>query len=133
MKSLARNIAIYLISLYLLPNLIAGIKIEGGFATYFFGSVALTLMLFLVKPILNLISFPLNLITFGLFSIVTNMIILYLLTIFVPNIIISSFTFHGAKIAGFVIPQMQISQFFAFALTAVVLSTIVSCISWLID
>jgi putative membrane protein len=131
MKSLLRNTIIYAFTLSLLPQVLPGVTIRGGFVTYLFGGLALTLMLLLLKPLLNLISFPLNLISLGLFSILTNLLILYLLTVFVPHISVNAFTFPGFSFAGFVIPRTHLNAFFAFAAASAVLSAVTAFIEWL--
>lgn len=131
-KSLIRNIAIYGVSLFLLPYVIQGVKILGGLQTIVIGAVVLTVMFMLLKPIFNILTFPLNVITLGLFSVVTNAVILYLLTVFVPNITINAFRFPGASIAGFSISPIQFNTLLAFILAAVVLSSISGLIRWLI-
>lgn len=132
LKALIRNLAIYGVSLFLLPYIIGGVKILGGMQTIIIGAIVLTVMFMLLKPIFNVLTFPLNVITLGLFSVVTNAIILYLLTVFVPNITISAFRFSGASIGGFSISPMQFNTLLAFMVSAVVLSSISGLIRWVI-
>lgn len=132
MKSVLRNTLINASALFIIPQIIAGVKITGGIETYLFGGFCLFLMSLLLKPILNLITLPLNFLTFGSFSFVTNIIILYLLTVFVTQISISAFTFQGFSFAGFVIPEIYLNTLFAFIVSAFVLSLIISLIQWLI-
>ncbi len=131
MKTLIRNIAIYTYILFVLPNVIPGVHIDGGFASLLTGGVALALMLLFVRPILNLISIPANFLTLGLFSLVVNVIILYLLTIFVTDVRIVSFTYPRTGGFGFVIPQISFNTFFAYLYTAFILSCIEKFINWM--
>ncbi len=133
MKSLIRNVALYSGALFLLPIIINGVSITGGIWTYLFGGLMLTIMMTVIKPILNVISFPFNLITLGIFSIFTNAFILYLLTIFVAGIIIHSYTFAGLHLLGFVIPSFKMSTLFAFLSASFTLSIIVTGIKWLLE
>src|SRR5476651_2094821 len=93
MKTLLRSFGIYLLALYFIPQIVPGFTIDGGFMTLLIGSVVLALMSLILKPILNIFSFPINMLTLGLFSIIVNAIILYLLTILVPNITVQPFTY----------------------------------------
>lgn len=133
MKGLARNVAIYSGALFILPNIIGGVEITGGVWTYIFGGLMLSVMMTLIKPVLNVISFPFNLMTLGFFSIFTNAFILYLLTIFVTGIMIHPYKSHGASIFGFVIPPIAFNTLFAFLASALVLAAIVMIIKWLIE
>ena len=101
--------------------------------TLFFGGVMLTLMMFILKPLLNVLTFPFNLVTLGLFSIFTNALILYLLTVFVPGIIIQAFMYEGADFFGFIIPQINFSTLFAFLAASLVLAGFTTGIRWLIE
>ena len=132
MKGALRNIGIYSFSLFLLAQVLSGVKISGGVATYIIGGAALSIMFVVIKPILGLITLPLNIITFGTFSFLINAIILYFLTILVPSISISSFVFKGFSFAGFVVPSVTLNTFFAFIVASLFLSIFVGFLSWLI-
>lgn len=131
MKTILRNTATYGLGLFFLGLIDEGLVIQGGVGTYMIGGFALCLLFMIVKPILNILSLPLNLITLGLFSFLTNTIILYLATVFVPQIRITAFTFSGASFSGFIIPSLSFNTFFAFVVSAGLLALIVGFISWL--
>lgn len=133
MKTIIRSIVIYTFALYLLPKIIPGVHISGGLLTLFVGGIALAIMFLVIKPILNIISFPINLLTLGLFSIITNLLILYLLIVFVSGISIEPFYYTRADIAGFIVPRIWFNTFFAFVYTSFILSVIDSCIKWLMS
>lgn len=133
MKTIIRRIAIYSFTLYVLQFLIPGVEIAGGLETIFVGGAALALMFLVLKPILNIISFPVNLLTLGLFSIVTNGFILYLMTRFVEGVSISEFSYESLSYVGFVTPRIDFNIYFAFIFTAFVISIIESFLSWLMD
>lgn len=132
MKRILRNTIINAISLVIIDQVLAGVTITGGFQTYIMSGFILSILFLVIRPILNIFSLPLNMATFGLFSFFTNAILLYLLTIFVPNISITAFTFNGYSIAGFVIPVMRFNTLYAFVITAGLLSFIVNFFAWLI-
>ncbi len=54
-------------------------------------ALMLTIVNMLIRPILMVLCIPLNMITFGLFSIVINAFILYAVAYFVPGFIIAGF------------------------------------------
>lgn len=131
MKSLIRNTFVNALSLFFISQVLSGLKISDGFITYVLGGLALSLLFLIVKPILGILSAPLNFITLGLFSIITNMIIFYLLTVLVTGITIEAFTYNGLSFAGFVIPKISFNTFFAFLVTALFQSVLVSFITWM--
>ncbi|MBU2632705.1 phage holin family protein [Patescibacteria group bacterium] len=111
--------------------LIEGVRVDGGVLTYLLGGFSLSLLFMFVKPILNIFSLPLNILTLGTFSTIANALIFYLLTVFVQNIKITEFTFNGASGAGFTIPQVHINVFFAFIVAAIFQSISVNFFRWL--
>jgi putative membrane protein len=65
-------------------------------------ALVLALLNLLIRPVLMVLCIPLNAITFGLFSIVINAIILYSTAYFVPGFTIQSF-FPAAMVLAIVI------------------------------
>lgn len=133
MKTLLRNIVIYSLILFLLPQIIPGFSILGGFNTILVGSFVLTLLFIILKPILNIISFPVNMVTLGVFNVFINGLLIYLLTIFVTDITITAFTYERMNVLGFITPVVAFNTFFAYIYTAFVLTMINSFIRWLIE
>ena len=92
MKRFLGNIVVGFLALYLATLLVPGVEAQGSFEEQlkilFFAGVFLGLVNFFIKPIVNLITFPLRLITFGLFSLVVNMGMVWLVDIFFPKLII---------------------------------------------
>src|SRR4051812_26166790 len=106
MRSLLRNILFNSFALYLLPAILSGVTIKGGVQTLLIAGVVLTLLFLVLKPILALITLPLRLITFGLISIAINALLLYLLTLFMPQISIIPFSLGPANIGSISIPKV---------------------------
>ena len=88
-------------------------------ASAVFGLVSIS-----VKPILGLLSLPLNLFTFGLFSFLIGTLLLYLVSFFVAGFSIVGFDFRGVDISGF-----AIANFFVVPLLAAIFASVL--ISWL--
>lgn len=132
MKSIVRNITIYSFSLFLLTQVLSGVEISGGVVSYIIGGAALSIMFVVIKPILSIITLPLNIITLGTFSFLINTIILYLLTVLVTDIAVSPFVFKGFSFAGFIVPSIRLNSFFAFIVASLFLSIFVGFLTWLI-
>jgi putative membrane protein len=131
MKNFFRNILFNAFAIFFISQILPGVKVYGGIPTYLFGGLALTFLLVFIKPVLNILALPLNLITMGFFSFIVNVIIFYLLTVLVVGISISAFTFPGYEYAGFIIPKIYINTLFSFILVSFLQSIIVTFISWL--
>ncbi len=132
MKSFITRSAINAFALFAISQLLAGVSVNGGLIIFLMAGAVLSVLSFFLKPILGIITLPFNLLTFGLFSFITNAFILYLLTVFIPQISISAFVFPGSSFAGFIIPRIYFNVFFAFIVSSVLLSIIASSIRWVI-
>lgn len=131
MKPIVRRIVFYCVALFLTAQILQGVHVAGGLQTYIIAGITLSLLFMIVKPILSVITLPLNIVTLGLFSFVVNAIILYLLTVFVGNISITAFDFQGFAFSGFVVPSFPVNNFFAFVVASILLSFIVGFLKWL--
>jgi putative membrane protein len=130
-KSILRKIIFFDVALFLTAGAMDGVKISGGLTTYIIGGVVSSLLFMIVKPILGIITLPLNIITLGMFSFLINAIILYLLTVLVPAISVVGFRFKGLSFLGFVAPQISINIFFAFVIASTLISLILGFLKWL--
>lgn len=83
-RILANSLAIYLAA-YFIP----GVILSGDWKTLLICGLVLSLMNMIIRPILKLISLPLIILTLGLFTLVINVIIIWLLTRFIPELIIN--------------------------------------------
>lgn len=133
MRGVVRNTLIYSLALFLTSLFLSGLKIEGGFLSFISGGFVLYILFMILKPVLSIISLPLNLVTLGIFSSLTNAIILYVLTVFYPKVRVEAFTFEGYSFLGFIIPSLWLNTFFAFIAVAVGISLVITLISWLIE
>ncbi len=62
-----------------------------GFVSAFWVALALAVLNTFLKPVLMLLSFPINLLTFGLFTIVVNTIIILIADFLVVGLVIETF------------------------------------------
>jgi putative membrane protein len=83
-RILANSLAVYLAAYF-----IDGVTVSGDWRIFLLCGLVLSLINIIVKPILKLISLPLIIISLGLFSLVINILTIWLLTKFVHQIVIS--------------------------------------------
>lgn len=131
MKTILRNIAIYGFTLFLLPQIIPGFYVNGAFWTFLTGGIVLSMLFLILKPILSIISFPVNMISLGIFNVFINALLLYLLTVFVTEISVTAFTLTKVNFLGFIISEVSFNTFFAYVYSAFILTIIVGGIKWL--
>lgn len=131
MKSILRITLINSFSIWFASLIATGFRISGGATTIVVAGFVLFLIQKLLKPVLQLIALPFNLLTFGLFSWVINIITLYLLTVFVDQVQVLPFTFPGVHFADFVIPEMKFTLLTAFVAVSLTLTVIQNLLNWL--
>ena len=75
-----------MISAYIIP----GVRVD-GFLVAVVVAVILTIVNFLIKPIVTLLTLPINILTLGLFNLVINAMMIMLVSSVVPGFFVASF------------------------------------------
>jgi len=96
-------------AVYLTVNLVPGITVAGGWTTILLVALVWSVITLVIRPVLSILTLPITIITFGLFSLVLNALLFYAMTL--------------------VIPGFEVSGFFAALLGAIALSIV----SWFIQ
>ncbi|GAU78206.1 phage holin family protein [Fusibacter sp. 3D3] len=89
MKKLLSKWIIAAVSIYLASQVINGFQVSGWQAA-FGAAFVFGLLNFSIKPILSILTFPVTLITFGLFLFVVNGILVYILGMLLKTVQVSS-------------------------------------------
>ena len=118
MQKLLRAIAFESFALYILSQLFAGVVLKDGIQGIIISGAAIAVASFLLKPILKVFTAPFAWLTFGLASIISDGIILFIVTRFVKQLVIVAFTWPGLNIMGIILPRMHFNLFFAFLVVA---------------
>ena len=112
MKSLIVHLLSYCLGLYLTAQLVQGLYFD-TIAALVLGAVVLTIVDAVVKPIVTVLTLPLNFLTLGLFTFVINGFML--------------------KITSLFVPVMAVGVFWAATFAALVLTIISGVINWLVS
>ncbi|MEK7129573.1 MAG: phage holin family protein [Patescibacteria group bacterium] len=124
MKYLLRVFVFNVFGLWFAAQLLPTIRISGGWPVLFLAGAVLSLLLLIVKPILSILFIPLNIITFGLVSWLINVIVIYLLTILVPDVTIAPWTFPGLSGLGFIAPSVHLTYSVALVASSLLITII---------
>lgn len=131
MRSLFKHFIIDAVSLYTISQCVSGMVFEKGLYTVLLTALVLMLTTLIVKPIINILLLPLNLITFGLFKWVAYAISFYLVTLVVPGFKLLDFFFKGYSSNLFTIPAISLSGTLAFLAFAFLISFVSSLMYWI--
>ncbi len=77
-----------------------------------------------VSPIFSVVLLPVNLLTFGLLSLVLNVAFVFALMNFVPGFVVKAYNFPGVNIEGIVLPSYYFTQILTVILLALTITTI---------
>lgn len=88
MRDLFIKIVIGILGLWLADYFIAGVDFTGNWKILLIAGVILGLINFFIKPVLKFITLPLRIVTLGLFSLIINMAMIWLVDIFFVELVI---------------------------------------------
>jgi putative membrane protein len=79
-------------------NVVPGLAITGGWVTTLIVAVVWSVMVTVIKPVLKILTLPITILTFGLFSLILNALLFWLMAAIVPGFVVSGFlaAFLGA-------------------------------------
>ena len=90
MLKLALKFVISAIAVYLIATYIPGIHVAST-KTILIVALAWSLITMFIRPVLKILTFPITLITLGLFSFVLNALLFWAMTLIVPGFVVAGF------------------------------------------
>lgn len=88
MRNLFLKITSGILGLWIASQFISGVEFTGNWKTLLIAGLILGLINFFIKPILKLITLPLRILTLGLFSVIINAAMIWLVDIFFIELVI---------------------------------------------
>ena len=95
-----------------------------------YSSAAFSFFCLFIKPFFKIVSLPVNLFTFGLFSLLANTAALYLISLLIPGFDITAFELHGIGVMGLDIRIIQLNSFLSLLIVSVLLSFLNGVLLW---
>jgi putative membrane protein len=127
MKHIFRSILVYSVAIAVTSLFLPGIDYGNRISTLLLTAVVMGISNTFIRPILNLILLPINIITLGLVGLLMNAIILFIVTLLVPdfNIIPFSITLGSNPI--------YLSLIWSYLVSATILSFISNTIRKIVN
>lgn len=72
-------------------SIVPGLTVQGGWVTIFLIAVVWSVISMIIRPVLSILTLPITLITFGLFSFILNALLFWAMELLVPGFEISGF------------------------------------------
>lgn len=134
MKWLLRIFIIETLALFAASQIASGMEFAQGLETFLWTALALSVATLLVRPIINFLLLPLNIITFGLFKWLGHTVMLYLVTLVIDNFTINGFVFAGFASSFFDLPPVNLAAGIpALVGFSLIISVLTSLFYWLAD
>ena len=127
-KNFLQSIVATAIALIATPYIVTGFQINNNVETILIAAVVLVLVNFFVKPLVNLVSFPINMVTLGFFSLIINGLMLYITAYLVGGITIETGTLYF-NYFGVNLPSISLASEY---ITLVAAATLISAINWIL-
>ena len=72
-------------------NLVPGVSHTGGWTTILLVALVLSVTVIVIRPVLRVLTLPITILTFGLFSLVLNAVLFYAMAWVVPGFVVAGF------------------------------------------
>lgn len=131
MRGLIKHFIINTATLYIVSIVVHGMVFANGTYTLVLTGAVLMLTNMIVKPIINILLLPINLVTFGLFKWLSYAVTLYLVTLVVPDFKLLDFVFSGYNNYWVSIPALSLTGILAFIAFSFLISAISSIGNWI--
>jgi len=131
MKSLIRKLLLNLAVILVAAKILPGLSYSENLKVLVLAAVALSVVNLVVRPIVKLVTLPINLLTLGIFSWVINVLMLYLVTRLIPGFTVSAFHFDGLVHRGLTIQPMEVGLSSSYILSSFLISLLTSVLGWL--
>ncbi len=131
MKSLFRRLIFTTLTLFIISRLFPSVSFS-NWGVLIATGVVLVLLTIFVKPFLKILFLPVNLITFGLFAWVINILVIYLAILIVPGFHINAITVPSITLGAFIFPPFHFSQFWSLFFVSFLVSFGNGFFAWLL-
>lgn len=130
MKKIIMDITTYTLSIYFTSIFFRGLVILGGVESFFISGVLLTVASYILKPILKILTLPLTFLTFGLFSLIVNAVVVFAVSLVFPLFQVHSFYFGGLKLFGIILPSFSSNLLLSYLLISVTIYAVARFLYW---
>lgn len=110
MKKIVRIFAVEVAGLYITSQIAQGLAFEYELEGLVITGIALAIAMYLVKPIVNVLLLPLNMITLGLFKFLSHAVTIYIVDIALSQFQVQGFHFPGLVSRYLDLPSITLAE-----------------------
>ncbi len=134
LKKIIRTFATEATALYLTTQIAQGLHFEKGTQSLLLTAGALAVGHLIVKPVINILILPINLMTLNLFKWASGAIMFFLVDLALTEFMVKSFTFNGFNTDWFSLPVIFFEQgVVAYLAFSFLVSMISGIIHWIFE
>jgi uncharacterized membrane protein YvlD (DUF360 family) len=133
MKFLIKKYIIIAFSLFTLEAVIPAFSIGGSWDNIIFSTLVLCLVIYIIRPVLNLLFLPLNIITLNFTSWILNIVIFYTWTLLLSNVKIGFWYFSGVYFGPITLTPMNLLPWQTVIICAIIFTLIIQFYQWLLN
>lgn len=132
MRSLLKKYFTTTVSIYCLTQIIPSVTFNRGWPGLLTASFILGILLYIARPIVNLIMLPINLLTLNLSSWIINILIFYIWTILTPDVNIAPWRSSGFSFGPIMISEFNLIRWQIVIFGGIVTTILLQLFDWLL-
>lgn len=132
MKYVVKKYIVTAFSLFILSQIIPAFSIQGGWYGLFYASFVLGLFFYIFRPVLNILLFPLNLLTLNLASWIIQIVIFYVWTVVISQVRITGWLFPGINLGPITLSPGNLVKWQVIIVLAAVFILITKILDWIL-
>lgn len=125
MRFLLKKYLIVTIAIYLLVQIVSGFKVGNGWNGLAYSSLVLSLLMFIAKPLIDLIMLPINILSLNLVSWLFNILLVYVWSILVKDVSFAPFNFPQISAGPLMISSFLMVRWQVIVLSSIILTLII--------
>jgi putative membrane protein len=132
MKTLIRYYLTITLSIFLLTLFIPSFDINGPWQSFLFSTLILTIIYYLLRPLINIILLPIHLLTLNLSQWLVNIFVVFLWSLLSPGVIISAWTVGSVNLGSIHISNLSLPGWGVIIVIGIFLTIVVQFLDWIL-
>ncbi len=125
MRYLFKKYFIVVVTIFTLTQFMPGFTVTGGWKGLFYASLILGILMFIAKPIVDLVTLPINILSLNLFSWLINILIIYVWSLIVGNVNFSLWEFPGFTLGPLSVSPFPLEKWQVVVVSGIILTLVI--------
>jgi uncharacterized membrane protein YvlD (DUF360 family) len=125
MRFLLKKYLSVTVAIYLLIQIVSGFKVGNGWNGLFYSSLILSILMFIAKPLIDLIMLPINILSLNLVSWLFNILLVYIWSLLAKDVSFTPFNFPQISVGPLMISSFLMVKWQVIVLSSIILTLII--------